>query len=86
MVGRDWLPEDVYLVASDDGTTRELIDPGLGLDPTEPGVTIDAAGATRGAIVELPLRALQGSQYATSDRGRLDRVDGCRGVHRGRRG
>lgn len=62
MVGRDWLPDDIYLVASDDGTTRDLIDPAVGLDPTDPRVAVDAASATRGTIVEMPLRALQGSQ------------------------
>jgi hypothetical protein len=62
MTGRSWLPQDIYLVASDDGRTSELLRPWLGRDATLPGLTIETDGTDRAVTADMPLRALQPDQ------------------------
>lgn len=62
MVGRSWLPDDVYLVRSLDGATTPLtVD---GPDVPVAGVTIRSEGFTATSTPLVPLRAIQPDQAA----------------------
>jgi dienelactone hydrolase len=60
MVGREWLPDDIVLVRSLEGTARPLttIDPGSPID----GVTVVRDGVDHAIAIPIPLRALQPEQ------------------------
>ncbi len=64
MVGRAWLPSDVYLVRSDDGTATPLVDPASGTVPLVDGASIEKEGLGPVATIEAPLRGLQNGQGA----------------------
>ena len=61
MTGREWLPDDVYVVRSDDGAGTDLVTLGVGADPA-PGLEIVCDGMAGPRVMDLPLRALQGTQ------------------------
>ena len=63
MTGREWLPDDVYLVRSDDGGTAALVDV-EGSGGAAPGLTMVTTGLTSARGGLLPLRALQDDQGA----------------------
>ena len=60
MIGREWLPDDVYLVRSLDGRFEHL----TGTNPAQPvaGVTATYDGFTDHRALVIPLRALQSDQ------------------------
>ncbi|MCU0477439.1 MAG: hypothetical protein MUE92_01640 [Chloroflexi bacterium] len=64
MAGRNWLPADIYLVRSDDGTATPLVDPDAGPGPLVEGASIEKEGLGPVATIETPLRGLQGTQGA----------------------
>jgi dienelactone hydrolase len=76
MAGRSWLPEDVYLVRSDDGTSTPLVDAGRAGGPALTGITIvrERLAGSRSAM--LPLRALQDGQGGKAVRLEWDAGDG----------
>ena len=61
MVGREWLPDDTYLVRSDDGSGTPLVDVAGAEDPPRRSRRCATASA-RPASPQLPLRALQDTQ------------------------
>ena len=60
MVGREWLPDDIYLVRSTDGAVTPL----TLADPSKPadGLTVRTDGFSSDRAMALPLRALQPNQ------------------------
>ena len=61
MVGREWLPDDVYLVRSDDGSDKPLVDV-AGTGGAAPGFASVTVGLASAGVSQLPLRALQDTQ------------------------
>jgi dienelactone hydrolase len=61
MVGREWLPDDVYAVRSDAGDERPLVTMTSGGSPEE-GLTAVEDGLASARAMMLPLRALQDTQ------------------------
>ena len=89
MVGREWLPDDVYLVRSDDGTGTDLVTMTLGGDPAPRPRRSSATGWSAPRVMDLPLRALQDTQQGKGgdphvDRGRRATRDGASRGSRGR--
>ncbi len=61
MTGREWLPDDVYLVRSDDGRQSPLVDVAKDGRPVD-GLVPIATGLRSARNTSLPLRALQDTQ------------------------
>ncbi len=61
MAGREWLPDDVYVVRSDDGAGTDLVTMTMGGLPAE-GLEIVREELAAPRVVDLPLRALQDTQ------------------------
>ncbi len=61
MTGREWLPDDVYLVRSDDGRQSPLVDVAEDGRPVD-GLVPIATGLRSARNTSLPLRALQDTQ------------------------
>jgi hypothetical protein len=64
MAGREWLPDDVYLVRSDDGSGTDLVTMTMGGQPAQ-GLEIVREGIAGPRVMVLPLRALQDTQEGT---------------------
>ncbi len=62
MVGRAWLPDDIYLVRSMDDRFQPLVDTAKGPEPTVPSITLASDGFAATGVIEMPLRGLQGDQ------------------------
>ena len=65
MAGREWLPDDVYLVRSDDGRQAPLVDVATDGRPADGLVSI-ATGLRSARNMSLPLRALQDTQQGNA--------------------
>ncbi len=61
MAGREWLPDDIYLVRSDDGTAAPLVDV-AGSGGAAPTLAKVSEGLDSALGLQLPLRALQDGQ------------------------
>jgi hypothetical protein len=74
MLGREWLPQDSYLVRSNEGGVVPLTT----VDPATPieGVTIEGEGFTSTGAMSLPLRALLPDQATRAVNARWSRGDG----------
>ena len=61
MAGREWLPDDIYLVRSDDGSGTPLVDVANAGGPARALATV-SEGFSSAQESQLPLRALQDTQ------------------------